>query len=215
MSGVFLDSVLLIFCKAPIPGQVKTRLQPHLNAEQAAQVHRQLTEMTLARAFQQPLCSVELHCTPDTHHDFFRDCSHRYPLTLKRQQGVDLGERMQYAFEDALGRYRHVLLMGCDCPSLSVDDLRLALAMLHEGFDAVIAPADDGGYVMIGLNKAQPRLFRDMTWSHNQVMSFTRHRAEESGLNVYELASQWDVDTYPDWQRYLDTAVSIRVNHSP
>ncbi|MBS3964104.1 MAG: TIGR04282 family arsenosugar biosynthesis glycosyltransferase [Methylomonas sp.] len=202
----FPDSVLLIFCKAPIPGQVKTRLQPTLSAEQAAQAHRQLSIMTLNQAFQQPLCSVELHCAPDSHDHFFQDCARRYPLTLKTQRGADLGERMQHAFADALSRYRHVLLMGCDCPSLSCDDLRQALMKLHEGYDAVIAPADDGGYVLIGLNQAQPGLFSDMTWGHDQVMAATRRRAEANGLSLYELDRQWDVDNYQDWQRYLALA---------
>lgn len=206
MTYPFADSVLLIFCKAPIPGQVKTRLQPALTAEQAAQAHRQLTTMTLDRAFRQPLCPVELHCAPDTSHDFFQDCAHRYPLTLKSQQGDDLGERMQHAFDDALGRYQHAVLMGCDCPSLSVDDLHQALVKLHAEHDAVIAPADDGGYVMIGLNQVQPRLFSDMNWGHDQVMTVTRRRAKDLGLKVYELDSQWDVDTYQDWQRYFELA---------
>jgi glycosyltransferase A (GT-A) superfamily protein (DUF2064 family) len=68
----------------------------------------------------------------------------------------------------------------------------------------VIAPAEDGGYVMIGLNQAQPKLFKNMTWGHDQVMSSTRRRSEDIGLKVYELDSQWDVDTYQDWLRYLD-----------
>jgi len=162
--------------------------------------------MTLDRAFRQPLCPVELHCAPDTSHDYFQDCAHRYPLTLKSQQGDDLGERMQHAFDDALGRYQHAVLMGCDCPSLSVDDLHQALVKLHSEHDAVIAPADDGGYVMIGLNELKPRLFSDMTWGHDQVMSVTRRRANALDLKVYELDSQWDVDTYQDWQRYLELA---------
>jgi rSAM/selenodomain-associated transferase 1 len=204
MAYQFPDSVLLIFCKAPIPGQVKTRLQPALSAEQACQAHRQLTYMTLDRAFQQSLCPVELHCAPDTNHVFFQDCAYRYPLTLKSQHGEDLGERMHYAFDDALGRYQHAVLIGCDCPSLSGNDLRSALMALNQGHDAIIAPADDGGYVMIGLNQVQPGLFSDMSWGHDQVMSATRRRSEDIGLKVYELDSQWDVDTYQDWQRYLE-----------
>ncbi|MDX8126863.1 TIGR04282 family arsenosugar biosynthesis glycosyltransferase [Methylomonas sp. OY6] len=206
MAYTFPDSVLLIFCKAPIPGQVKTRLQPTLNAEQAAEAHRRLTHMTLQRAFQQALCPVELHCAPDSHDDFFQDCIRRYPLTLKTQRGADLGERMQHAFADALSRYRHAVLMGCDCPSLTIDDLQQAWMNLHEGHDAVIAPADDGGYVMIGLNQAQPSLFSDMSWGHDQVMAATRRRAKDLGLKIYELDSQWDVDNYQDWRRYLALA---------
>lgn len=206
MQRLFTDSVLLIFCKAPIPSQVKTRLQPDLSVEQSTQAHKQLTYMTLDRAFRQPLCPVELHCAPDADHDFFQDCARRYPLTLKVQHDADLGERMQQSFSDALSRYQHAVLMGCDCPSLSADDLHRALLKLHAGHDTIIAPADDGGYVMIGLNRVQPRLFNDMTWGHDQVMTITRRRAKDLGLTIYEMDSQWDVDTYPDWLRYLELA---------
>jgi len=208
MTYLFPDSVLLIFCKAPIAGQVKTRLQPALSSDEAATAHRQLTLMTLARAVQQPLCEVRLYCAPDTGHAFFRQCAEAYPLTLAAQCGDDLGERMLNAFNDALSHYRHAVLIGCDCPSLTVDDLREALAALQNGSDAVIAPAEDGGYVLIGLNTPQPALFSGMSWGNEQVMAQTRHRATGASLTVHELARQWDVDTIGDWDRYLATLPS-------
>ncbi|TPQ29065.1 TIGR04282 family arsenosugar biosynthesis glycosyltransferase [Methylomonas koyamae] len=201
---LFPDSVLLIFCKAPIPGQVKTRLQPALNAEQATNAHRQLAKMTLDRAVQQPLCPVELYCAPDANHAFFQDCARIYPITLHEQYGIDLGIRMHLALDSAFSRYRYALLMGCDCPSLTFNDIHQAFMKLREGHDVVVAPAEDGGYVMIGLNSVQPTLFSEMVWSNPQVMANTRRRAKESGLSMYELAMQWDVDTYQDWQRYLE-----------
>jgi len=208
---LFPDSVLLIFCKAPIAGQVKTRLQPALSRDEAAAAHRQLTLMTLARTVQQPLCEVRLYCAPDTGHAFFRQCAEDYPLTLATQCGGDLGERMLNAFNDALSRHRHAVLIGCDCPSLTVDDLREALAALQNGSDAVIAPAEDGGYVLIGLNAPQPALFSGMNWGSEQVMAQTRYRAAGASLIVHELARQWDVDTIEDWDRYLATLPSRRV----
>jgi rSAM/selenodomain-associated transferase 1 len=203
MINLFSDSVLLIFCKAPIAGQVKTRLQPALTASQAADAHRQLTRMTLNRAFQQPLCKVQLYCTPDTSHPFFEQCAKDYPLTLMTQRGADLGERMQNALNDALSQYRHAILIGCDCPSLTVDDFQLALLALKDGRDAVIAPAEDGGYVLIGLNAPQPVLFENMAWGRKTVMAETRHRAKSIPIALHELALQWDVDTVEDWARYL------------
>lgn len=203
---LFPDSVLLIFCKAPIAGQVKTRLMPALSAEQAAAVHRHLTLMTLQRAFQLPLCAVELCCAPDVNHAFFRQCARDYPLALSVQRGHDLGERMHNTFADALARYRHALLIGCDCPSLTADGLRQAMQALNEGNDAVIAPATDGGYVLIGLNQPQPVLFGNMLWSNDGVMAETCRRAAEAGLNVAVLAQQWDVDCIDDWRRYTALA---------
>jgi rSAM/selenodomain-associated transferase 1 len=203
MIKLFPDSVLLIFCKAPIAGQVKTRLQPALTPGQAADVHRQLTRMTLDRAFHQPLCEVQLYCTPDTTHPFFEQCAKEYPLTLMTQHGADLGERMQNALNDALSQFRHAILIGCDCPSLTVDDLQQALTILKDGQDAVIAPAEDGGYVLIGLNAPQPVLFKNMAWGRETVMAETRNRAKSIPIALHELALQWDVDTVEDWARYL------------
>lgn len=203
MTYLFPDSVLLIFCKAPVAGQVKTRLQPTLTATQAAAAHRELTLLTLDRAFQQPLCQVQLYCTPDTSHSFFEQCAKDYPLMLSIQRGVDLGERMLNAFSDALSKYRYAILIGCDCPSLAVADLHQALTALQNGQDVVIAPAEDGGYVLIGLNSPQPVLFEDISWGSEMVMTETRRKAKYASISIHELARQWDVDTADDWARYL------------
>lgn len=202
MNYLFPSSVLLIFCKAPVPGQVKTRLQPALSAEQAATVHIKLTRMTLARAFAKSLCPVWLYCYPDTEHPFFKRCAEQYPLNLAIQHGDDLGMRMLNACQAGLARYRHVLLIGCDCPSLTSADLETALTALQDGHDVVIGPAEDGGYVLIGLNAPQPMLFQDMIWGNDRVLPETRRRAKAAKLRIFELDLQWDVDELKDWQRF-------------
>ncbi len=202
MTYQFPDSVLMIFCKAPIAGQVKTRLQPALTAEQVVAAHRRLTRMTLDRAFCRPLCPVELYCAPDTSHAFFQRCARDYPLTLAAQRGADLGQRMLNAFSEALISYRHAVLIGCDCPSLTADDLQEALEALENGHDAVFGPAEDGGYVLVGLNAPQPMLFSDMVWGKEGVMAETRRRAQGASLKVHKLTQQWDVDTAGDWAKF-------------
>lgn len=204
MNYLFPDSALIIFCKAPVAGQVKTRLQPAMTAEQAANAHKQLTLMTLERAFEEPLCPVFLYCSPSTEHPFFQQCVQDYPLTLATQRVDDLGLRMHNAFIEVLSDYRHVVLTGCDCPSLSTQDLQQAFEALKNDNDVVIAPAEDGGYVLIGLNAPQRMLFEDMRWGNAQVMQETRHRASLAKLKLQELGVQWDVDTIADWQRYLN-----------
>lgn len=204
MTYFFPGSVLLIFCKAPIAGQVKTRLHPALTFEQAADAHRRLVRMTLERAFRQLLCPVVLCCSPNADHAFFRRCAADYPLELTDQRGNDLGERMRNAFAGALTRYRQAILIGCDCPSLTADDLHHALKALGSGSDVVISPATDGGYVLIGVKADQPVLFSGMPWGTDRVMAETRRRASETGLSLRELEPQWDVDTIEDWRRYLN-----------
>lgn len=192
----------MIFCKAPIPGQVKTRLIPKLTPEQAAELHIELSTKTLQRATQNSLCPVQLWCTPTTDHVFFTASKAAYSVDLQQQQGADLGERMHRAFCSALISYSHVLLMGCDCPSLTEQDLEEALIALNQEHDVVLAPAEDGGYVLIGLNRPHAELFSNMPWGTERVLNQTRNRIEHYRLRHYELSEQWDLDTPEDLAIY-------------
>ncbi|TAK63484.1 MAG: glycosyltransferase [Methylobacter sp.] len=196
------NSVLMIFCKAPVPGQVKTRLIPELTADQATELHIELSMKTLQRATLSNLCPVQLWCTPTTDHSFFAASKTAYPLVLKQQQGSDLGERMHHAFCSALVTYSHAVLMGCDCPSLTEQDLEQTLNALTQEHEVVLAPAEDGGYVLIGLNRPHPELFDNMPWGTAQVLGQTRNRIEHYKLRHYELSEQWDLDTPEDLERY-------------
>lgn len=196
------DAVLMIFCKAPVAGQVKTRLTPELTAEQAMQVHIGLAQRTLQLATQNNLCPVQLWCTPSTGHPFFVASAQTYNVTLKQQQGLDLGERMNHAFCTALDTYSRALIVGCDCPSLTGQDLEEALIALNQRGCCVLAPAEDGGYVLIGLNQPHPELFDNMPWGTGQVLEQTRTRIKHYNLHYQELKQQWDIDTPDDLARY-------------
>jgi rSAM/selenodomain-associated transferase 1 len=196
------DAVLLIFCKAPIAGQVKTRLIPTLTAEQAMQLHIELSLSTLQRATQNALCPVELWCTPTMNHEFFTSAAHNYPITLQQQQGEDLGERMNHALCTALKYYKRAILIGCDCPSLTSQDLATAITALNDKTTAVFAPAEDGGYVLIGMNRLHPELFTNMPWSSSQLVAQTHARCQQYGIAYYDTLTQWDVDTPEDLARY-------------
>jgi rSAM/selenodomain-associated transferase 1 len=202
MTYQYPNAVLMVFCKAPIPRQVKTRLIPKLTAEQAAELHIELSINTLTRATNGNLCPVQLWCAPTTDHDFFAVSKKNYPLALKSQQGADLGERMHHAFCTVLADYSHALLMGCDCPSLTEQELESALIALTQDCDIVLAPATDGGYVLIGLNQPHPELFFDMPWGTAHVLPQTRNRIDRYKLRYYELDEQWDLDTVEDLERY-------------
>ncbi len=208
MTYKYPNAVLMIFCKAPIPGQVKTRLIPKLTAEQAAELHIELSIKTLQRATQNNLCPVQLWCSPTTDHAFFTASAATYPITLQQQQGIDLGERMHHAFCSALADYSHALLMGCDCPSLTEQDLEQTLTALNQENEVVIAPAEDGGYVLVGLNQPHPELFDNMPWGTARVLDQTRNRIEHYKLRHHELIEQWDLDTPEDLERYRALALS-------
>jgi rSAM/selenodomain-associated transferase 1 len=198
------DTVILVFCKAPIAGQVKTRLMPELSAQQAVDVHIELTCRILSLLVQAQLCPIQLWCSPDIGHPFFYDCKDQYAVSLHRQQGQDLGERMLNAISTALQSFSNVLLVGCDCPSLTTSDFDFAIDALQSNNDndIVIAPAEDGGYVMIAMKQAHPELFLNMIWGTQNVLRTTCSRISKLGLSLIQTTQQWDVDTVEDLQRF-------------
>jgi rSAM/selenodomain-associated transferase 1 len=205
------EAKLMIFCKAPVPGQVKTRLIPELTAEQAAEIHIELSVRTLELATQNNLCPVQLWCTPTTNHPFFMASASTYPLVLQQQQGIDLGERMHRAYCLALSACSHALLIGCDCPSLTEGDLEEALTALNQEKYCVLAPAEDGGYVLIGLNQPHPELFDNIPWGTARVLNETRARIKQFNLRYHELKEQWDLDTPKDLARYRALNLTVVV----
>ena len=194
---------LLIFVKAPSPGEVKTRLLPILSAEDACQLYRCLVLDTLnaARALRGVHVVLAYAATSQ-----FPDCSwlgEEVPIVL--QQGDDLGARLVHAFRWAFARKaRHVVVVGSDAPDISTHWLRLAFQELSR-VDVVVGPSTDGGYHLIGLNHPHPKLLTDMPWSTDRLLAQTLQRIRRLGLTVRCLEPISDLDTPKDVQRYLAT----------
>jgi rSAM/selenodomain-associated transferase 1 len=202
MTYRYPDAILAVFCKAPIVGDVKTRLMPELSAQQAADVHVLLTRRLLAWLDQAQICPITLWCSPDCSHPFFQACTAEYGVSLKQQKGSDLGARMQDAITSHLTESNPVLLIGCDSPSVTASDVSEMIEKLMSGDDVVVAPAEDGGYVMIGCSGDYPLLFSAMTWSTVTVFDNTCQRANYAGIQLSTIKMQWDVDNFNDWQRF-------------
>ena len=187
-------------------GQVKTRLIPALGAEGAARLHRQLMEDIVGRLCASGAARVELWVTPDTGHPCFVELAERWPLDLFVQEGQDLGARMAYAARSALTRAEAVILIGTDCPDLSPEFLKAAIAGLgHQ--DAVLGPALDGGYVLLGLRSVESSLFERMPWGSDRVAYVTEQRLDALGWQWSRLAPLRDVDR-PEDLAYLPARIS-------
>ncbi len=199
------DSVIQVFCKAPIAGQVKTRLiTESISAEQAMQIHIELTERMLKCLQDNALCPVQLWCSPSTEFYFFQQLAAKYHLTLHQQSDGGLGGRMFDALNAGLQKFMQVLLIGCDCPSLTAEDFKQAIAALKNGADIVLAPTEDGGYILIGVKQPQAAVLSDvdMPWGTAQVLAITRERIKQQRLKWHEIRQQWDIDTPEDLARY-------------
>jgi len=197
----FPNARILIFAKAPLPGGCKTRLIPALGRDGAAALAERLLCGTIERIGGAGLAPAELWCAPDVEHPLFQRLAIGFDLRLEIQRGDDLGVRMQHATALALERAERVVLIGTDCPDLGPEYLRQALDSLSEHAVA-LGPADDGGYVLLGLSRdarrVLPRLFEEVPWGSDRVAEITRQRLEASLLRWTELPSLMDIDRPED-----------------
>ena len=199
-----MHTPVIVFAKAPVPGNAKTRLAPALGADGAAALAARMLQHTLQQAVAAGLGPVELCAAPDAAHPALRDAAIACGAALCAQGTGDLGDRMRRAFERHLDQHppAHAapvgaLLIGTDAPALDAAMLRRAAAALQEN-DAVFVPALDGGYALVGLRRADARCFAGMRWSHAQVMADTRQRLQAAGLRWAELPPVADVDEPAD-----------------
>lgn len=199
---------LLVFTKAPVLGEVKTRLQPDFSAEQSLRLHKILVNNTLTSMSELNDFDIELCCSTNRQHTFFLNCENNFPIQLSDQLGEDLGERMAFAFSSALQRYEKVIIIGTDCPELDGNYINDALKKLDD-FDSVIGPAADGGYVLLGLKEFIPELFTNFSWGSDTVLKQTLKVLEELSCSYHELDILHDIDRSEDLHRYKNLLTKI------
>ncbi len=182
---------LAVFARSPVAGRVKSRLSPALPARLAAVLYAGMLADTFAAVSA---------ATVDERHVCWADDSGECPrgFAPHRQQGGDLGERLQSAFDALLpGTYDHALVIGSDTPPLTALHLDEAFDALEQ-HDVVLGPTVDGGYWCIGLRRTAPDLFKDIPWSTREVLTRTLVRAHAAGLRAATVATLDDLDTPHD-----------------
>ncbi len=209
MAGA-LDGVakkLILFARYPAPGQAKTRLIPALGAEGAAALHRRLVLRTLRTA--RKACRI-VPADLEVRFDGGTEQAMSHWLgdgaRFRPQRTGDLGERMAGAFEESfrIGS-KAAVVIGSDCPSLSPDIIAAAFARLTES-PAVLGPAKDGGYYLIGLSRPMSELFRDITWGTERVLADTLAVLGRRGCKPALLEPLADIDRpedLPAWRRMV------------
>ncbi len=204
----FPNGVVAVFAKTPRRGAVKTRLQPLLGEDGALSLHKSLIQFVFNNLEAAGLCPVEFWVAvgdgtlegDSLHEDVFTSiCNIR---NIFEQAAGDLGARMAGCARQVLQRAEYVVLVGADCPSVDADYLRCALGHLEAGADIVIGPAEDGGYVLLGLRGVPDCLFAEMPWGTADVLETTRARLRADGLGWIELEPRWDVDRPEDLPRW-------------
>ena len=192
----------VIFARAPVPGTCKTRLIPALGADGAAALQERLIRRTVATVSVVAALDTELCVTPDTGHAVFTALVERHGIACTAQGEGDLGQRMARAARRVLADGQAVILLGTDCPEYSVACLRAARRALTAGAQAVIGPAHDGGYVLLGLRRFDAALFTGIDWGSERVLAQTQSALARVGMEVFELPPLHDIDRPEDLARF-------------
>jgi rSAM/selenodomain-associated transferase 1 len=198
MTDTPASAVLAIFCKAPVAGEVKTRLCPPLTLDQAAELYAVALDETLRRCADLA-CDLVICYSGDQ--SYF---AQNYPLIQRRpQRGEDLGARLGEALHALLLQgYGRVILMGSDSPDLPLKLVDQALAALGS-VDVVVAPATDGGYVLLGARRYHAALFGAMPWSSPTLMAQTRAVLTAGNIPWQQLKGWQDMDEEADLRELL------------
>lgn len=198
-----MKPTLVMMTKAPLPGRVKTRLAADIGDAEALRVHRLLVERQLRAVPAE--WAAEVHFDPPEAEAQMRawldPVGAGRPLVFNAQCDGDLGERLGHAMLNAFARRAEaVIFIGGDCPGLTTEILREAGEALQAA-DVVVAPAEDGGYVLIGLRSHRLGLFNGIAWSTADVLVQTLTKVKEAGLSCVVLGTLEDVDDAAGWAR--------------
>jgi rSAM/selenodomain-associated transferase 2/rSAM/selenodomain-associated transferase 1 len=194
---------IAILAKAPVPGFAKTRLIPLLGTWGAARAQRQFTQQAICTAQQAHIGIVTLWCAPDAEQRYFRALKKQLGIACVAQPNGDIGERMRRAAEHhfSVENAPPLLIIGTDCPVLSPGRLQEAARSLID-HDACLIPAEDGGYVLLGLRKMNVQVFSNIEWSTPRVLAQTQAQLAQAGASLALLPMLWDIDEPHDWQRW-------------
>lgn len=200
----FPEARILVFAKAPLIGRVKTRLISAVGAMRAMRLYRLMLASVLQRLADARIAPIEIHAAPDARHPWLRRLAGRVGASLAPQVEGDLGRRMAWAARHAHRDADMVLLIGADGVWLCPQELSSAFSRLQAGATAILGPADDGGYVLLGLRRGfDARVFQGLPWGGPRVAAITRARLRLAGVAWGELSSRPDLDTPRDLRRWL------------
>jgi rSAM/selenodomain-associated transferase 1 len=193
-------NALLIFVRNPVYGKVKTRLANTLGHRSALKIYLFLLNHTQIIS-QKTNAAIYVFYS-----DFIGENDLWNGYTKILQEGRDLGERMQHAFWLMFEKgYENVCIIGSDCYHLNAEILQNAFEQLKDK-DAVVGPATDGGYYLLGIKKLHTSLFERMAWGSQTVLSATLAKLNELGLYYMLLPVLNDVDEAADvdfdWQTF-------------
>ncbi len=200
---------LIMMTRAPVAGQVKSRLAKSIGNRRAAAVYRNMVQVQISKLLAANICPLELHVCPQVRHPFFMAMRRAGVVRVERQQGNNLGSRMHHALRSGLQRAEAVTLIGADVPGISVEQIEQVCTLLSSRDELIIMPAADGGYGLLGMRNTDAGLFRAVHWGTQQVCKQTLRRAAQLGINYRLFSSCYDIDYQRDLARLRELAIRL------
>ncbi|MEX0313381.1 MAG: TIGR04282 family arsenosugar biosynthesis glycosyltransferase [Allomuricauda sp.] len=186
------ENLLLIFTRNPELGKCKTRLAAKIGDKAALEVYKFLLEHTA-------MLTKNLNIEKQVYYSeniWKNDVWDNHIYQKRLQVGIDLGARMQSAFEDGFNAgFKKIIIIGSDMYDLSQADLKEAFEKL-ETHDFVIGPAEDGGYYLLGMTFLKKELFQDKSWGTETVLQDTLEDLKTGDICL--LPTKNDIDLYED-----------------
>lgn len=184
-------NLLIIFVKNLIHGKVKTRLAKTIGHEAALNIYKQLITLT----------QKETQNLSATRHIYYsQEIENSLWVNDEKfiQQGNDLGEKMQNAFQNGFNQgYENIIIIGSDLPNITRDIINSGFDKLNNK-DLVFGPADDGGYYLLGMSKMTNSVFEDKPWSQGSLLKVTLNELDQQESSFSLLNTLNDIDTYED-----------------
>ena len=194
-------SRIIVFAREPSLGKVKSRLASEIGAQEALAVYQAMLLRLGELLAGAQVAEWDLWVTSNISHENFLSICNKKNIYL--QNGQDLGVKMYGAIRQTLldKNVENVILIGTDCPSLTKDYLNQALLALNSGSDVVLGPAEDGGYVLVGMRRPIAAVFEGIPWGSGEVMQRTLITLRANDLSYRLLDTLWDVDGPEDLAR--------------
>src|SRR5206468_3684039 len=187
---------IILFAKAPVAGNVKTRLQQTLGTEATLALHEAFVLDTLEK-----LLSLSGFVDIELHTDIWTDVWRRAQVTIRQQAPGDLGLKMFHALAAALAHGRDVVcIVGSDAPTLPIEHIETLMASRA---DVALGPCEDGGYFAIACRRTHPEMFAGVQWSSDKALAQTEDAARRCGLSVERGPGWYDIDRLEDLLRLL------------
>ena len=194
-------SRIIVFAREPLLGRVKSRLASEIGAQEALSVYQAMLLRLGELLAGAEVAEWDLWVTSNISHENFLSICNRKNIYL--QNGQDLGVKMDRAIRQTLmdKKVENVILIGTDCPSLTKDYLNQALLALDSGTNVVLGPAEDGGYVLVGMRRPIAAIFEGIPWGSPEVLQRTIQALRANDLSYRLLDILWDVDRPEDLAR--------------